>query len=88
MRQVKNCKVGHFVVYEGVVCQVNCFYTNWRGKHATLIRVGEPGEKKRLFTPEATEKVEYLGETARYNGKIWVGVKRDPLDVWNRVGKS
>jgi len=82
MRQVKNCKVGHFVRYNGVVFQVNCFYTNWRGKHATLIQVGEPGEKRQMFTPEATEKVEYLGAVARVDGKIWVRSRpRDPFDV-------
>ena len=80
MRQIKNCKVGHFVKYEGVVCQVNCFYTNWRGKHATVIQVGEPSEQRRMFTPEATEKVEYLGRVARENGRTWIAIKRGPLD--------
>ena len=83
MRQVKNCKVGHFVKYNGVLCQVNCFYTNWRGKHATLIQVGEPGQPRQLFTPKADEKVEYIGEVARENGKIWVRSKpRDPFEEY------
>lgn len=73
MRQIKSCKVGHFVKYEGVLCQVNCFYTNFWGKHATLIQVGQPGEKRRMFTPEVTEKVEYLGDHARDEyGNFWV----------------
>ena len=46
-------------------------------KHATLIQVAEPEESKRLFTPLASEKVEYLGISARgKNGEIWVGTKR------------
>lgn len=86
MRQIKNCKVGHFVKYEGVLCQVNCFYTNFRGKCATLIQVGHPGEKRQLFTPLATEKVEYLGDHARDEyGNFWVYRKRDPVDVWNQM---
>ena len=85
MRQVKNCKVGHFVKYEGVLCQVNCFYSNWRGKFATLVEVGFPGEPKRCFTPEATEKVEYFGDTAKDdNGHYWVFKRRDIVDEWNR----
>lgn len=83
MRQLRNCKVGHFVKYEGVICQVNCFYS-WRGKRCTLIQVGEPHESKRMFTPDATEKVEYLGETATdEHGNIWVSRRRDPVEAWN-----
>ena len=49
-------------------------------KHATLIQVAEPEESKRLFTPLASEKVEYLGMSARgKNGEICVGTKRAPL---------
>ena len=77
MRQIKSCKVGHFVKYNDVLCQVNCFYTSMGEKHATLIQVAEPDESKRLFTPLASEKVEYLGMSARgKNGEIWVGTKR------------
>lgn len=82
MRQIKSCKVGHFVKYKDVLCQVNCFYTSWDGKHATLIQVGEPGESKRMFTPLASEKVDYIGISARgKNGEIWVRAKiEDPLE--------
>ena len=77
MRQIKSCKVGNFVKYNDVLCQVNCFYTSMGEKHATLIQVAEPEESKRLFTPLASEKVEYLGMSARgKNGEIWVGTKR------------
>ena len=80
MRQIKSCKVGYFVKYNDVLCQVNCFYTSMGEKHATLIQVAEPGESKRLFSPLACEKVEYLGISARGKiGEIWVGAKRDPL---------
>ena len=71
MRQVKNCKVGHFVKYNGVLCQVNCFYTNFHGKQATLVEVTDG--PRRLFFPDATEKVEYLGDHARdEHGNFWV----------------
>lgn len=83
MRQIKNCKVGHFVKYNGVICQVNCFYTGLFGKQATLIQVGGPGETKRMYSPQVTEKVEYLGPVARVDGKIWVPSKRDPIAEWN-----
>lgn len=81
MRQIKSCKVGHFVKYNDVLCQVNCFYTSMGEKHATLIQVGEPGESKRMFTPLASEKVEYLGEKA-YDAKgvFWVTRKVDALN--------
>lgn len=46
MRQIKSCKVGHFVKYNDVLCQVNCFYTSMGEKHATLIQVAEPEESK------------------------------------------
>jgi len=76
MRQIKSCKVGHFVKYNGVLCQVNCFYTNPHGKCATLTEVCDG--KRRLFTPLATEKVEYLGETATDDsGRFWVARRRD-----------
>lgn len=83
MRQIKNCKVGHFVKYNGVVCQVNCFFTNWRGKQCTLVQVGDPGESRRMFFPDATEKVEYLGPVARENGRTWIAIRtdRDPFDT-------
>lgn len=88
MRQIRNCKVGHFVKYKGVLCQVNCFFTGYingyRASQATLIQVGEPGERKRLFTPRTEEKVEYLGETATdEKGRFWVFRRQDPLEVWN-----
>ena len=82
MRQIKNCKVGHFVRYQGVLCQVNCFFTGcingYKAKQATLIQVGEPGEKKRMYTPRVEEKVEYIGAVARENGRIWIRTK--PVD--------
>ena len=82
MRQIKNCKVGHFVKYEGVLCQVNCFFTNLHGKCATLVEVSHG--KRRIFTPAATEKVEYLGDTATdANGNYWVFRRRDPVEEWN-----
>lgn len=85
MRQIKSCKVGHFVKYNGVLCQVNCFFTGningYSAKQATLIQVGEPGEKKRMFTPRVEEKVEYLGETATdEKGRFWVFRKRNPVE--------
>ena len=86
MRQIKNCPIGHFVKYNGILCQVNCTFTNWRGKQATLIQVGPPGESKRMFTPDVTEKVEYLGETARdEHGNFWVFRRRDPVEEWNAL---
>lgn len=84
MRQLRNCKVGHFVKYDGVLCQVNCFFTGWMGKRCTLIQVGHPGETVRMFTPEATEKVEYLGDHAHdEHGNVWVFRRRDPVQEWN-----
>jgi hypothetical protein len=83
MRQIRNCKIGHFVKYNGVLCQVNCFYTNARGKHATLTEVCHG--KRRLFTPKADEKVEYLGDSATDdNGNFWCFRKHDPVEEWNR----
>lgn len=85
MRQIRNCKVGHFVRYEGVLCQLNCFFTNRFGKCATLIQVGHPGEKRQVFTPCVTEKVEYLGDVATdEHGNFWVCRRRDPVEEWNR----
>lgn len=84
MRQLKNCKVGHFVKYDGVLCQVNCFYSNWRGKQCTLIEVKHGSH--RLFTPDATEKVEYLGDHAKdEHGNFWVFRRRDPVEEWNSL---
>lgn len=81
MRQLKNCKVGHFVKYNGVLCQVNCFYTSGRGKQATLVEV--KNGSRRLFMPDATEKVEYIGETATdEHGNFWVFRKRDPFEEY------
>lgn len=92
MRQIKNCKVGHFVKYNGVLCQVNCFFTGWvngyPAKQATLIQVGHSGEPRRMFTPKAEEKVEYLGDHARDEyGNFWVFRRRDPVEEWNRRNK-
>ena len=85
MRQLKNCKVGHFVKYNGAICQVNRFYTGFNGeKFVTLIQVGGPGESKHVFAPYATEKVEYLGDHARdESGNTWVTMRRDPIEEWN-----
>ena len=83
MRQIKNCKGGHFVKYNGVLCQVNCFYTNFWGKHATLVEVRHGS--RQMFTPKVDEKVEYLRVSAKDdNGHFWVYRKHDPVDVWNR----
>ena len=62
--------------YDGVLCQVNCFFTGYNGKQATLIPVGEAGEKRRMYFPDVTEKVEYLGPVVQENGRIWVSRKR------------
>ena len=76
MRQLKNCKKGHFVRYNGVLYQINCFFTGLRGKQATLVEVKEGS--KRLITPSVTEKVEYLGDHAKdENGNLWV-IKHRP----------
>lgn len=82
MRQIKNCKVGHFVKYRDILCQVNCFYTSMEEKHATLIQVGEPGERRQVFTPLACEKVDYIGISARgENGEMWVRAREiDPFE--------
>ena len=82
MRQIKSCKVGHFVKYNDVLCQVNCFYTSMGEKHATLIQVAEPEESKRLFTPRVTERVDYLGDHAidEY-GNIWIMRRRQGITV-------
>ena len=84
MRQLKNCPVGHFVKYDGILCQVNCFYSNWRGKQCTLIEVKHGS--RRMFTPYATEKVVYPGEQATdENGNFWVYRRRDPVEEFNRI---
>lgn len=76
MRQLKNCKKGHFVKYNGVLYQINCFFTGLRGKQVTLVEVKEGS--KRIITPSATERVEYLGDRAKdENGNLWV-IKRRP----------
>ena len=82
MRQVKSCKVGHFVKYEGVLCQVNCFFTDRfrESKMATLIQVTEPHQSKRLYTINVTEKVEYVGPVAKENGRTWISIRKDPFD--------
>lgn len=54
MRQLKNCKKGHFVKYKGVPYQVNCFFTGLRGKQVTLVEVKEEGPKH-LITLNVTE---------------------------------
>ena len=83
MRQIKNCKVGHFVKYQGILCQLNCFFTDrWRGeKKATLTPCVEIGKPKRLYTINQTEKVEYIGETASQDGMLWVRAKsKNPFE--------
>ena len=82
MRQLKNCKKGHFVKYNDVLCQVNCFYTSRGEKRATLIQVAEPEESKRVFAPRATERVDYLGDHAidKY-GNIWIMRRRQGITV-------
>lgn len=76
MRQLKNCKKGHFVKYNGVLYQINCFFTGLRGKQVTLIEVKEGS--RRIVTPSVTEKVEYLGDRAKdEDGNTWV-IKHKP----------
>lgn len=76
MRQLKNCKKGHFVKYNGVLYQINCFFTGLRGKQVTLVEVKEGS--KRIITPSATEQVEYLGDHAKdENGNLWI-IKHRP----------
>lgn len=76
MRQLKNCKKGHFVKYNGVLYQINCFFTGLRGKQVTLVEVKEGS--KRIITPSATERVEYLGDHAKdENSNLWV-IKHRP----------
>lgn len=76
MRQLKNCKKGHFVKYNGVLYQINCFFTDRGNKLATLIEVKEG--PKSLITPSVTEKAEYLGDHAKdENGNIWI-IKHRP----------
>lgn len=76
MRQLKNCKKGHFVKYNGVLYQINCFFTGLRGKQVTLVEVKEGS--KRIITPSVTERVEYLGDHAKdENGNFWV-IKHRP----------
>lgn len=76
MRQLKNCKKGHFVKYNGVLYQINCFFTGLRGKQVTLVEVKEGS--KRIITPSVTERAEYLGDHAKdENGNLWV-IKHRP----------
>lgn len=76
MRQLKNCKKGHFVKYNGVLYQINCFFTGLRGKQVTLVEVKKGS--KRIITPSAAERVEYLGDHAKdENGNLWV-IKHRP----------
>lgn len=76
MRQLKNCKKGHFVKYNGVLYQINCFFTGLRGKQVTLIEVKEGS--KRIITPSVTERVEYLGDHAKdESGNLWI-IKHRP----------
>lgn len=76
MRQLTNCKKGHFVKYNGVLYQINCFFTGLCGKQATLVEVKEG--PKRIITPSASERVEYLGDHAKdEDGNLW-GIKRKP----------
>lgn len=76
MRQLKNCKKGHFVKYNGVLYQINCFFTSLCGKQVTLVEVKEGS--KRIITPSVTERVEYLGDRAKdENGNLW-GIKPRP----------
>ena len=77
MRQLKNCKKGHFVKYNGVLYQINCFFTGLCGKQVTLIEVKEG--PKRIITPSVDERVEYLGDRAKdENGNLWGIIKRRP----------
>ena len=76
MRQLKNCKKGRFVKYNGVLYQINCFFTGLCGKQVTLVEVKEGS--KRIITPSVDERVEYLGDRAKdENGNLW-GIKRKP----------
>ena len=77
MRQLKNCKKGHFVKYNGVLYQVNCFFTGLRGKQVTLVEVKEEGPK-RILTPSVTERVEYFGDHVKdEHGNLWI-IKHRP----------
>lgn len=76
MRQLKNCKKGHFVKYNGVLYQINCFFTGLRGKRVALVEVKEGS--KRIITPSVTERVEYLGDHAKdENGNLYVIKHKD-----------
>lgn len=76
MRQLTNCKKGHFVKYNGVLYQINCFFTSFHSEYAVLVEVKDG--PKRIITPSATEKVEYLGDHAKdEDGNLWV-IKRRP----------
>ena len=76
MRQLKNCKKGRFVKYNGVLYQINCFFTGLRGKQVTLVEVKEGS--KRIITSSVTERVEYLGDHAKDDqGNLWV-IKHRP----------
>ena len=83
MRQLRNCKVGHFVKYKGVLCQVNCFHVDFfRERFATLVEVKHG--LRHWYNVNATTKVEYIGETATdEHGTTWVFHRRDPVEEWN-----
>jgi len=76
MRQLKNCKKGHFVKYDGSIYQVNCFSGNGRTGRVTLYRVGETDDNSRILTVSADEKVEYLGTKALDGNKVWITTRR------------
>ena len=76
MRQLKNCKRGHFVKYNGVLYQINCFFAGLCGEQATLVEVKEGS--KRIIAPSVSERVEYLGDRAKdEDGNLWI-IKRRP----------
>lgn len=65
MRQLKNCKKGHFVKYNGVLYQINCFFTGFGGKQVSLLVEVEESGSKNIITPSVIERVEYLGDHAK-----------------------
>ena len=76
MRQLTNCKKGHFVKYNGVLYQIDCFFTSFHSEYAVLVEVKDG--PKRIITPSADERVEYLGDRAKdENGSLW-GIKHRP----------
>ena len=76
MRQLKNCERGHFVKHNGVLYQINCFFTSFHSEYAVLVEVKDG--PKRIITPSVTERAEYLGDHAKdEDGNLW-GIKRKP----------